>query len=48
MSRSPLMASAVVARIENIGLDDGIRFVTRTGPCDLSPMLYAAFKELVA
>lgn len=47
MSRSPLIASAVVAKIENIDFDDAIQQVTRTGPCDISPALYVAIKVLV-
>lgn len=47
MSRSPLIASAVVAKIEKIDFDDAIQQVTRTGPCDISPALYVAIKQLV-
>jgi len=47
MSRSPLIASAVVAKIENIDFDEAIQQVTRTGPCDISPALYVAIKKLV-
>ena len=47
MSRSPLIASAVVAKIENIDFNDAIQQVIRTGPCDISPALYVAIKQLV-
>jgi len=47
MSRSLLMASAVVAQVKSIDLDDAIRRVTRAGPCDISPNLYATFRELL-
>ena len=47
MSRSPLIASAVIAQVESIDFDDAIRRVTGTGPCDMSPNLYAAVKQLL-
>ena len=47
MSRSPLIASAVIAQVESIDFDDAIRRVTRTGPCDMSPNLCAAVKQLL-
>lgn len=46
MSRSPLIASAAVATIENIAFDEAIQHVTRTGPCDISPALYVAIKQV--
>ena len=47
MSRSPLIASAVIAEVESIAFDDAIRRVTSSGPCDISPNLYAAVKQLL-
>ena len=47
MSRSPLIASAVVAKVEAIDFDDAIRRVTNSGPCDMSPNFYAAVKQLL-
>lgn len=47
MSRSPLIASAVLATIEKSDFDKAIQHVIRTGPCDISPALYVAIKELV-
>jgi len=47
MSRSPLIASAVVAEVESIDFGDAIRRVTSTGPCDISPNLYAAIEQLL-
>ena len=47
MSRSLLIASAVVAQVKSIDLDDAIRRVTRAGPCDISPNLYDAFRKLL-
>jgi len=38
---------AVVAQVESIDFDDSIRRVTSTGPCDMSPNLYAAVKQLL-
>ena len=47
MSRSLLIASAVVAQVKSIDLDDAIRQVTRAGPCDISPNLYDALRRLL-
>ncbi|MEJ7593692.1 MAG: dual specificity protein phosphatase [Planctomycetaceae bacterium] len=47
MNRSPLIVSAVVAQVESIQFDDAIGRVTSTGPCDISPNLYAAVKHLL-
>lgn len=47
MSRSPLIASAVIAQVESIDFDNAIRRVASTGPCDMSPNLYAAVKQLL-
>ena len=47
MSRSPLIASAVVAKVEAIDFDDAIRCVTDSGPCDFSAKLYVEVKQLI-
>lgn len=47
MSRCLLVASAVVAQAWRIDLDDAIRRVIRAGPCEISPNLYATFRELL-
>ena len=47
MSRSPLIASAVIAQVESIDFDNAIRRVASTGPCDMSPNLYVAIKQLL-
>lgn len=47
MSRSPLIASAVLAMVDGIDLDEAIRRVTATGPCDFSPNLYNDVRKLL-
>ncbi len=46
MSRSPLIASAVLAAVDDIGLAEAIRLVTTNGPCDFSPSLYNDLRQL--
>lgn len=40
MSRSPAIVSAVVAKVQSIGLAAAVERVTATGPCDFSPRLW--------
>ena len=40
MSRSPIIVSAVLAKIESHELDVAVERVTATGPCDFAPGLW--------
>lgn len=41
MSRSPLIAAAALARKNDASIEDMLSQVTTTGPCDVSPALFA-------
>lgn len=40
MSRSPAIVSAVIAKVQSIGLAAAVERITATGPCDFSPRLW--------
>lgn len=46
MSRSPIIVSAVLAKIESLELHAALERVTATGPCDFSPSLWNDVQEL--
>lgn len=46
MSRSPAIASAVLANIESLELNAAVERVTATGPCDFSPALWNDVQKL--
>lgn len=46
MSRSPIVVSAVLAKIESLKLNAAVERVTATGPCDFSPALWNDVQEL--
>jgi protein-tyrosine phosphatase len=46
MSRSPAIAAAVISRLNKIPLDEAIQRVATTGPCDISPRLWADLLKL--
>lgn len=46
MSRSPIIVSAVLAKIESFGLLATVGRVTDTGPCDFSPGLWNDIQKL--
>ena len=46
MSRSPIIASAVLSKIESLELDVAVERVTATGPCDCSAGLWNDVRRL--
>ena len=46
MSRSPIIVSAVLAKIESLELSAAVERVTATGPCDFSPGLWNDVRRL--
>ena len=48
MSRSPIIVSAVLAKIESLELSAAVERVTATGPCDFSPGLWNDVQKLLS
>ena len=48
MSRSPIIVSAVLAKIESLDLVTAVERVAATGPCDISPGLWNDVRRLFA
>lgn len=47
MSRSPIIVSAVLAKIDSLELHAEVERVTATGPCDFSPALWNDVQKLL-